>query len=215
MRPRADYSVYLVTDRPLCGERGLVEVVRLAVAGGVTVVQLREKHAATNEFVDLAKELKALLDPAGIPLIINDRIDVALAVGAAGAHVGQSDMDPADARRILGPDALLGLSVETPQQAREAQELDVDYLGVGPIFPTSTKPDACAPWGIDGFAALAKTSTKPLVAIGSVTAANAGELTRLGAAGVAVVSAICAAPDPKAATRDLKQTILAAREPAA
>ncbi|THB70543.1 MAG: thiamine phosphate synthase [Desulfovibrio sp.] len=210
-----DLGLYLVTDRPLCRGGDLEVVVRRAVSGGATVVQLREKQASTREFVDLARRLKAMLDPLRIPLIINDRIDVALASGAAGAHVGQSDMRPEDARRLLGPDAILGLSVENRDQASEAESPAmqgiVDYLGVGPILPTATKTDTSEPWGVDGFAALAKTSALPLVAIGSVNLSNATELIRSGAAGIAVVSAIVAADDPEQAAKDLAHAVAQGR----
>jgi thiamine-phosphate pyrophosphorylase len=162
-------------------------------------VQLREKEASTREFLKLAGRLKALLDPMGVPLVINDRVDIALASGAAGVHVGQSDMPWRDVRRLMGPEAIVGLSVDTLAQAAEAENEGavVDYLGVGPVFATATKPDAGAPLGLDGFAEFFKVTQKPLVAIGAVTERNAEALFRLGAAGVAVVSALCAAKSPR------------------
>jgi thiamine-phosphate pyrophosphorylase len=211
MRPPHDWSLYLVTDRCLAGRRSLDDLVRAALRGGVTAVQLREKECATRDFIDLARALKAILAPAGVPLIVNDRVDVALAACADGVHIGQSDMEYRDARRILGPDAIIGLSVETPEQAGRAASFDVDYLGVGPIFLTPTKTDAAVPWGIEGLAALRRASRHVLVAIGGVHRENAGDVIRAGADGIAVVSAICAAQDPERAARDLRAAISAAR----
>lgn len=207
MRPRLDYSLYLVTDRPACKGRDLVEVVAAAVRGGVSVVQLREKDCETREFLDLARRVKALLDPLGVALIINDRLDVALACGAAGLHVGQKDMHPADVRRLAGPDLVLGLSVNTLEEAGAAEGLDLDYLGAGPIFPTATKADAGPAWGLAGLTGLRRSTPRTLVGIGGIGAANARDVTLAGADGLAVVSAICSAPDPEAAARE----ILAAR----
>jgi thiamine-phosphate pyrophosphorylase len=203
MRPEVDWSVYLVTDRRLAGTRDLRDIVAAAVAGGVSVVQLREKNADTRRLVDLAEELHAILQPRGVPLIINDRLDVALAVGAEGVHVGQTDMPWATARRLLGPEALLGVSVETPEQAAALEGCDVDYLGVSPVFATPTKTDTGNPWGLDGLRRLRSQTSHHLVAIGGISAANAADVVRAGADGVAVVSAICAAEDPKAAAEQL------------
>lgn len=211
MRPPRDWSLYLVTDRRLSSPRSLEDLVRAALRGGVTAVQLREKECATRAFVDLARALKAILAPAGVPLVIDDRIDVALAACADGVHIGQSDMEYRDARRLLGPDAVIGLSVETLDQAERAAALDVDYLGVGPVFPTPTKTDAAPAWGIDGLAALRRASRQVLVAVGGINRQNAGALIRAGADGIAVVSAICSAPDPEQAARELRAAISAAR----
>lgn len=209
-----DLGLYLVTDRALCLGRPLAEVVARAVAGGVSVVQLREKHAGTREFVELGRALLALLAPSGVPLIINDRLDVALAIGAQGAHLGQGDMPVAEARRLLGPDALIGLSVETLDQLRAAETLPpgmVDYYGLSPIFLTATKTDAGPGWGLAGLAqarAEVDAGTKrPLVAIGGIGPGNAASVLRCGASGLAVVSAICSAPDLEAASRELAETL--------
>lgn len=206
MTTRPDWTLYLVTDRPLCGGRPLEEVVMAAVSGGVTAVQLREKLADTRVFVELARALKARLAPLGVPLLINDRVDVALAAGADGVHVGQSDMEYADVRRLLGPDAIIGLSVENMAHVRAADGLDgVDYLGIGPVFPTATKADAAPAIGLKGLAEARSLSGVPLVAIGGIDLSNAAEVMRAGVDGVAVVSAICAAKDPQAeATRLLE-----------
>jgi thiamine-phosphate pyrophosphorylase len=212
MRPRVDWSLYLVTDRALALGRPIEWVVAEAVAGGVTVVQLREKDCSTREFVALARRLVAMLSPLGVPLIINDRADVALAVGADGLHIGQSDMDYADARRIMGPDAIIGLSAQTTQEAVAAERLDVDCLGVGPIFATTTKEVDNPPWGPEGLRDLRARSRHALVGIGGINASNAASVIRAGADGVAVVSAICSAPDPRNAARELREIITHARK---
>jgi thiamine-phosphate pyrophosphorylase len=205
-----DLGLYLVTDRALCLDRPLADVVARAVAGGVRVVQLREKQADTREFVELGRALLALLVPRGVPLIINDRLDVALAIGAQGAHLGQSDMPVAEARRLMGPQAILGLSVETMDQLREAEGLPpglVDYYGLSPIFQTPTKTDAGPGWGLAGLGQARATvdagTKRQLVAIGGIGPDNAASVLRCGAHGLAVVSAICSAPDPEAASRAL------------
>lgn len=204
MRPQVDWRLYLVTDRGLIGDRDLETVVEQAVRGGVTVVQLREKDFPTRDFIELARRLMRRLEPFSVPLIINDRIDVALAAGAQGVHVGQSDMLYADARRLMGPDALIGVSVETPEQAREAEDWDVDCLGVSPIFSTPTKTDTGQPWGLDGLRALRASSRHKLVAIGGIHPQNAADIVSAGADGIAVVSAICSADDPEKAARELR-----------
>ena len=209
---RADYSLYLVTDRALCLGRGLIDVVQSAVKGGATMVQLREKHCDTRDFVELARNLKKHLAQAGVPLLINDRVDVALACGADGVHVGQSDMKVQDVRELMGSEILVGLSVENMDQIRESEQLTVDYLGIGPVFPTATKPDASTPWGIDGLQAARKITTLPLVAIGSVSQSNAAEIISSGINGVAVVSAICSAENVQEAAAQLKEIVRNARK---
>jgi thiamine-phosphate pyrophosphorylase len=201
----------LVTDPSLDRAR-LADVVRAAVAGGVTSVQLREKSASTREFLERARMLKALLAPAGIPLIVNDRLDVALACGADGVHVGQSDMPAAEVRRWM-PDAIVGLSVERVEHVRDVRALDVDYLGVSPVFATPTKADAAPPLGLEGLAAIRALTPLPLVAIGGIGATNAAAVLAAGADGIAVVSAICAAADPLAAARELCGALRARRRP--
>jgi thiamine-phosphate pyrophosphorylase len=203
----ADLGLVLVTDRSLAGGRPIESMVEAAVRGGVTAVQLREKTASTREFVALGRRLFDLLHPRGIPLIINDRVDVALAVLADGVHLGQADMSVQDARRILGPKVLLGLSVGTLAEASAADRLEVDYLGVSPIFATPTKADAGTPWGPEGLWRLRPVARKPLVAIGGIGPANAARVLEAGAEGLAVVSAICAAPDPEAAARELREIV--------
>lgn len=203
-----DLSLYLVTDRS-CGER-LLDVVSAAVSGGVSAVQLRDPLAKTGALVEQARALRQRLAPLGIPLIVNDRVDVALAAGADGVHIGQSDMRPEDARALLGPERLIGLSVSTPAQLTAAKLHAVDYLGVGPIFDTPTKPDADPAIGYDGLRALAALCGLPMVAIGGIDARSAAALIEAGAQGIAVVSAICAAQDPQHAARELSRIVRAA-----
>lgn len=196
--------LYLVTDRGLIGDRSLEEVVLQAVHGGVTMVQLREKHASTREFITLAERLLDKLRPLRVPLIINDRVDVALAVSADGVHIGQEDMPYPIARRLMGPKATIGLSVETLEQLEEAEGYDVDYVAISPVFPTPTKTDTKGAWGLEGLAEARRRSRHKLVAIGGIGPQNALEVLRAGADGLAVVSAICAAADPEAAARTLQ-----------
>jgi thiamine-phosphate pyrophosphorylase len=207
MKRPADWRLYLVTDRHIAGARPIEDLVCAAVRGGVTAVQLREKECGTREFVELGRRLKKLLEPFAVPLIINDRVDVALAVGADGVHIGQSDMDFRDARRLLGPEALIGLSIETMEQAAEAEGLGAAYYGVSPVFSTPTKTDTAPEWGLDGLRRLRTVSRQVLVGIGGISAANAAEVIRAGADGVAVVSAICGAVDPEQAARELRRRV--------
>lgn len=196
-------GLYLVTDRGLCGTRPLEEVVRAALDGGATCVQLREKDVTTRFFLEEAGRLKKLLSDYGVPLIINDRLDVALTVEADGVHVGQDDMPYEAARRLMGPKAIIGLSVESWEDVERARDMDVDYLGVSPIFETPTKTDTKGSWGLEGLARIRAYTRLPLVAIGGLNASNAEAAVLAGADSIAVVSAICAAPDPLKASRDL------------
>ena len=189
-------GLYLVTDRDLCGDKPLEEVVLQAVRGGAACVQLREKNVSTRFFINEAARIKSRLAPFYVPLIINDRVDVALAAGADGVHVGQDDMPYAVARRLMGAKAIIGLSVETWEDVEKAQVLDVDYLGVSPVFQTPTKTDTKGSWGLQGLSRIRAWSRHPLVGIGGLNRSNAAEVILAGADSVAVVSAICAAPDP-------------------
>lgn len=198
-----DLSLYLVTDWRLCGERSLPDLVGLAVAGGVTLVQLRDKRQNIRGLVELGRALKALLEPFGVPLVVNDRVDAALAVGAHGVHLGQSDMPVDLARHLMGPRAIIGLSLECLSELAEGERHDVDYYGASPIYPTPTKPDAGPGWGLDGLRALRAATDRPIVGIGGIDAKNAEAVIRAGADGVAVVSALCAAADPLAAAAEL------------
>lgn len=208
---KLDLSVYLVAGRDFTRGRELPALVAEAVAGGVTLVQLREKEADLREFTELARALKRVLAPTGTPLFINDCVEVALRVGAEGVHLGQSDLPYAEARRILGPDVWIGLSVETREQALQAEELEVDYLGVSPVFASASKTDTGAPWGLEGVGWLRAHSRYRLVGIGGITAENAAGVIRAGADGVAVISAIGSAPSPCQAAQGLRQTVRKAR----
>ena len=203
-----DYlKLYLVTDRELSLGRSLEEVVSEAVKGGVTVVQLREKDASTGEFIELARRLMKLLKPLRIPLIINDRVDVALAVDADGVHIGQSDMSYEDARRLLGPDKIIGLSVESFEDIEAANALDVDYIGISPVYGTPTKTDTAEPFGLEGLREAVQMSAHPTVAIGGMNASTIAEVMAAGTDGVAVVSAICSAENIRKATSDLRAIV--------
>ena len=202
-----DYSLYLVTDRTLSLGRSTVEVVRAAIRGGVSCVQLREKGCSTREFMDEARLLKALLAGTGVPLFINDRLDVALAVGADGVHLGQNDLAIADARRLVGNRMIIGISAESVADAIRAEAEGADYIGASPVFTTSTKTDTAPPLGLDGLRAIRRAVQLPLVAIGGINADNAAAVLRAGADGLAVVSAIVSAPCPRTAAAGLRQRI--------
>jgi thiamine-phosphate pyrophosphorylase len=207
-------GLHLVTDRALCGDRHLEDIVLQAVQGGIASVQLREKDLSTRVFVAEAAQMKTLLARAKVPLIINDRVDVALAVGAEGVHVGQSDMPCELVRRLMGPAAIIGLSVETWEEVERAEDQPVDYLGVSPVFATPTKTDTRCAWGLEGLARIRNFSRHPLVAIGGLNASNIADVVRAGAEGIAVVSAICAATDPRQAAVCLRRCLEdAARTP--
>lgn len=196
-------GVYLVTDRACCGARSVEEVVSAAIDAGVTLVQLRDKNIDARPMLDLGRRLLELLRPAGIGLIVNDRIDVAQALDADGVHIGQHDIPYAEARRQLGPTKIIGVSVGSEAEARQTACWNVDYVGIGPVYPTATKPDAGMALGPDETARLARISGHRAVAIGGIDVTNAAALYAAGLEGVAVISAICAASDPGAATREL------------
>lgn len=204
---RSDYSLYLVTDRMRMSTGTLGEAVEQAAAGGCTVVQLREKEISSLDFYILALEMKGITDRYGIPLIINDRIDIALAAGAAGVHIGQKDI-PADiARRVIGKEMLLGVSVGSVGEARNAVKAGADYLGVGAMFPTETKPEA----GLVSMEELGKIRRAvdvPIVVIGGIGKENAMLFKPVGIDGLAVVSAVIAQPDIKKAAAELKSLFL-------
>lgn len=206
-RRAVDLSLYVVTDRGLARGRPLEEVVRAAIAGGATAVQLREKAATTREFVELARVLRRLTREAGVTFIVNDRIDVALAVDADGVHVGQDDMPAALARRLIGPDRILGVTAGTEAEARQAEADGADYLGCTAVFPTATKPDHREPLGLEGLRRLAQAVRIPVVAIGGIHAGNAADVMAQGVAGIAVVSAVMAADDVEAAARELRGVV--------
>lgn len=196
-----DWRLYLVTDTDLCGPRGVPTVVDAAITGGATVVQVRDPLASARELVALTRAVLTVV--AGrVPVIVNDSVDVALATGADGVHVGQSDLDPVSVRAIA-PDLMVGLSVSTAAEALAAQALPIDYLGAGPVFATPTKPDAAAAIGVDGLGAICAVSALPVVAIGGLSAQHCADVRRAGAAGLCVVSAVCAADDPRSAAAGL------------
>ena len=198
-----DLSLYLVLDPDLCG--GPAEMVRTAqqaAAQGVTVVQLRAPNWKKRQWLETALALKGVLAPLGVPLIINDQVDVALAVDAEGVHIGQDDLPVAEARRLIGPGKILGLSVTNAVELAAVPE-GVDYLGIGPVYPTGTKLDAAVVTGVSLFADLVAASCLPVVAIGGIHADNCAPLFAAGAKGIAVVSAICGRPDPGLATAEL------------
>lgn len=196
-----DYSLYLVSDRSLLGGRDLLQEIRKAVKGGVSIVQLREKEAGSRDFYNLALALKGELLGTGVPLIINDRLDIALAVDADGLHIGQDDLPFPAARRVLGPKKIIGLSVSSREEAAEGVRLGAGYLGVGPLFATSTKPDAASPTGLELITELKKLIALPLVAIGGINIENVSAIRKAGADGVAVVSALMGCDDIEMAAR--------------
>jgi thiamine-phosphate pyrophosphorylase len=196
--------LYLVTDQASLRGRTLADVVLAAVTGGVRCVQLREKALATRDFVALALAVKDLLAPFDVPLIINDRLDVALACGAQGVHLVQSDMPVALARQLLPPEVFIGLSVENLADVARAAGQPVDYLGISPVYATPTKTDTARPWGLAGVRQVRALTRLPLVAIGGIHQGNAAQVLQAGADGLAVVSAICSAADPQAAAQSFQ-----------
>ena len=202
-----DYSVYLVTDRELARGRTTLEIAAAAIRGGVSCIQLREKTCSTREFIDEALAIRSLLARHEIPLIINDRVDVALAVKADGIHLGQKDMPCSMARQLIPENMIVGISVESLDDAIAAQKDGADYLGVSPIYPTPTKTDTAQALGLEGLRSIRSEVNLPLVGIGGLNADNAAAVIYNGADGVAVVSAIVAADDPEAATRDLIEIV--------
>ncbi len=202
------FELYLVTDEKAGRGRDIIEIVKQAVKGGVTVVQLREKELNTRQFVERAAALKKILKPYNVPLIINDRLDIALAVEADGLHIGQNDMPLELVRKTVSGNMIIGLSVETIQQVRDAEELSVDYLGVSPVFSTPTKTDFDEkPWGLEGLRKAREISKHILVGIGGINAGNAEDVIKAGADGIAVVSGICSADNPESASRELIQIV--------
>lgn len=201
------WDVYLVTDRSFSRERSTLEIVQAAVRGGVSVVQLREKDLCTRDFYLEATRIREFLRSVKVPLIINDRIDIALAVHADGVHLGQEDMPIKIARKILGPDRIIGLSVNQPEEINEESFEFADYLAISPVFSTATKSDITPPWGLEGLRRARGLTDLPLVAIGSMTVENATEVVVAGADCLAVVTAIVSADDPAEATRALVKRV--------
>jgi len=204
-----DWTLYVITDAKLSRGRSHLEVARTAIEGGASIIQFREKEMTTRQLVETARKMKELTEEANIPLIINDRLDVALAVDADGVHVGQDDMPATLARRLMGR-KIVGVSATTVEEALQAQADGADYLGVGPIYPTGTKPDAVPPIGLARLAQIVQAVEIPVVAIGGISQGNAGEVIACGVDGVAVISAVVSAPDIAVAARRLRETVEAA-----
>jgi len=214
MKPESiDYSLYLVTDRSLSKGRSTLEIVKAGVAGGVTCVQLREKNCSTLEFIEEALTVKGYLKKNHIPLIINDRVDVAQAIGADGVHLGQTDMPLMMAQDILKGSMVIGISAESLEDAILADKNGADYIGVSPIFSTPTKTDTAPPLGLEGLKEISMAVKLPKIAIGGLNRENAGEVIINGADGIAVVSAIVSANDPQKAAKELSDIIKQARIP--
>lgn len=204
-----DLSLYLVLDPELCRTHSMVETTLAAIAGGATIVQLRDKRAGTEGLIRIGRELMDAMRGTGVPLIVNDDIDAAIAIGADGLHVGQDDLPTKTARDRLGPDKIIGLSIEDETVARKVDRSIVDYVGIGPVFATPTKPDHKPAIGFDGLANLVRIAGLPSVAIGGLKRDHVDPVFEAGANGIAVVSAICGQPDPECATRKISDAIKA------
>lgn len=208
---KKDLLLYAVTDRHWLNGRSLRQVVEESLDGGVTMVQLREKQLEEGTFLEEAKELQALCRQRRIPFLVNDNVDIALAMNADGVHVGQSDMEALDVRKKLGPDKIIGVSAQTVEQALLAQAHGADYLGVGAVFPTGSKDDAVeVPF--ETLKAICQEVRIPVVAIGGISKANVEQLRDSGICGVAVISAIYGADDIEGAARELKEAVRATVE---
>jgi thiamine-phosphate pyrophosphorylase len=208
---RVNYSLYLVTDSALAMGRPLLDVVGAAVDGGVTCVQVREKDLPPRAYIEQLLSVRPLLRERGIPLFVNDRLDVALAVEADGIHLGQTDLPLAMARNIAAGRLLIGVSCESVRDATEAERGGADYVSVSPVFATPSKTDTAPSQGLDGVRAVRRAVRVPVVAIGGINATNAGEVIRAGADGICVVSAIVSASDPRAAAASLRGIVEGAR----
>lgn len=198
-----NYKLYLITDRSFLNGRSLKECVEDAIKGGVTLIQIREKDASTREFYEVAKEVKEVTSKYNIPLIINDRIDIAIAIDAEGVHLGQSDMPLKLARKILGKDKIIGISANNLEEALEAQKDGADYVGLGPIFYTGTKKDIDEPIGVQGLREITENIDIPSVAIGGINKENAKLVLESGVQGISLISAILESEDVEKASREL------------
>lgn len=209
-----DLGLYALVDPAVAGGRSL-PALTASIAESVTLVQLRDKQGTTRVMIEEARDVMAVLKPRGVPLLINDRVDVALVAGAQGVHIGWDDMDPADARRLLGKDAIIGLSIKTAEQAAAAPLDLLNYVAIGGVYATTSKDNVSSPIGVDGLRELvglirARRPGYPICAIAGITAGNAGDVVAAGADGVAVISALSLAKDPAAAARDMRAVVDAA-----
>ena len=217
MTKACDVRLYVLVDPDVADEPDLAMLARQAAAGGATLVQLRDKHADTRSFVARARAVGAALAGTGVTFVINDRVDVALAAGADGVHLGQDDMNPIDARALLGPDAVIGLTIKNAEHVASAALEALDYLAVGGVFPTTSKDNPDAPVGLDGLSRLvaairARGFAGPVCAIAGITLERAGAVVEAGADGVCVVSAVISSDDPQAAAQALRVRVDAALE---
>ncbi|MDR1237942.1 MAG: thiamine phosphate synthase [Propionibacteriaceae bacterium] len=203
----SELLLYACTDRGVLAGRDLLQAVRQAIAGGATMLQLREKEASSREFFQLGVAVHELTAAHGVPLVINDRVDIAQAIGAEGLHLGQSDLPVAVARRILGPDVFIGVSANTVALAQQALDEGADYIGTGPVFATGSTTDAGAVIGLEALAEVAKGISAPVVGIGGINAENAASILRAGAAGVALIADIFGAADIEAAAAKLRDVL--------
>jgi thiamine-phosphate pyrophosphorylase len=206
-----DLSLYLVADQAFCRESGIEAIVRAAIAGGVTMVQLRGERGNLRQLLADAQALRAATAQTRIRFVVNDHLDIALAAKADGVHVGQADMPAPFARQLLGKDKIVGLSVTNATELASVDPTLIDYVGLGPVFPTQSKSNAAPALGVEAFGDLRSYIPLPVVAIGGIKPHNAGEVIAAGADGIAVVSAICSAVDPRIASAELAQIIAEAR----
>jgi len=206
-----DWTLYVVTDKAIAGGRSHAEQARAAILGGATVIQYREKLGNTRQLIAEASAVRDVCRELGATFIVNDRVDVALAVGADGVHVGQEDMPAIIARRLIGPDMLLGVTVGNAAQARQAEADGADYLGTDAVFFTGSKPDAGPPIGVDALAEICRAVRIPVVGIGGINVGNVAQVIQAGAAGAAVISAVVSAPDVSAAARRLREAVSIAK----
>lgn len=205
-KEQVDYHLYLVADRTILGNRDFLKSIEDAISGGVTLIQLREKKSPTLEFYNMAKQVKKITSKHNIPLIINDRLDIALAIDAEGLHIGQDDMPLQIARKILGPNKIIGVSASTLEEALKAKKDGADYLGVGAVFPTSSKDDADNV-SIETLKLIKEKVKIPIVAIGGVNLKNTPQVMKTGIDGIAVISAILKSDDKKSAAQNLYKKV--------
>jgi thiamine-phosphate pyrophosphorylase len=210
MRKNFDGSLYLVIERSMI-QKPFEDFLIEALQGGVTAVQLREKSGSTRDYIELAKRTLKILKPFQVSLLINDRVDVALAAQAHGVHLGQDDFPFSEARQILGKESIIGVTIESEEQVPALENEDIDYWGVSSVFPTETKKDISHVWGLEGLTRLRQKTSRTLIAIGGITIGNSQQVLQSGADGIAVVSAICRSEDPYKAAHDLSQTLRLAR----